>query len=51
MSSRASSSTDSAGRLDFKTAYARLVSAPDEHDLAQLIRESLDQLKVMIAGE
>jgi hypothetical protein len=39
------------GVIAFKTAFARWVSAPDEHDLAQLIRASLDQLKVMIAGE
>jgi AcrR family transcriptional regulator len=39
------------GVITFKTAFARWISAPDEHDLAQLIRASLDQLKVMIAGE
>jgi hypothetical protein len=39
------------GVIAFKTAYARWVSAPDEYDLAQLIREALDQLKIMIAGE
>ena len=39
------------GVIAFRTAFARWVSAPDEHDLSQLIRESLDQLKVMIAGE
>lgn len=39
------------GVLAFKTAYARWVSAPDALDLAQLIRESLDQLKALIAGQ
>ena len=38
------------GVIAFKTAYARWVSAPDEQDLSRLIRESLNQLKVMIAG-
>jgi AcrR family transcriptional regulator len=38
------------GIIAFKTAFARWVSAPDEHDLAQLIREALDQLKVITAG-
>jgi AcrR family transcriptional regulator len=36
-----------AGMIAFKTAYARWVSDPGERDLALLIRESLDQLKVM----
>jgi len=39
------------GEIAFKTAFARWVSAHDEYDLAQLIQESLDQLKVMLAGE
>ena len=39
------------GVIAFKTAYARWVSAPDEHDLARLIRASLEQLKVVLAGE
>ena len=39
------------GVIAFSAAFARWVSAPDEQDLAQLIRASLDQLKVMIAGE
>jgi AcrR family transcriptional regulator len=39
-----------AGVLAFKTAYARWVSAPDEQDLSVLIRESLDQLKMLTAG-
>jgi AcrR family transcriptional regulator len=38
------------GVIAFKTAFARWVSAPDEQDLARLIRESFDQIKVMIAG-
>ena len=39
------------GVIAFKTAFARWVSESDEHDLARLIREALDQLKVMIASE
>jgi AcrR family transcriptional regulator len=39
------------GVIAFKTAYARWVSEPDEQDLSRLIRESLDQLKGIIAGE
>jgi AcrR family transcriptional regulator len=39
------------GVIAFGTAFARWVSAPDGQDLSRLIRESLDQLKVMIAGE
>ena len=39
------------GVISFQTAYARWVSEPDEQDLSRLIRESLDQLKVIIAGE
>jgi len=39
-----------AGVLAFRTAYARWVSAPDEPDLSVLIRESLDQLKILTAG-
>jgi AcrR family transcriptional regulator len=39
------------GVLAFATAFARWVSAPDEQDLSRLIRESLDQLKVVTAGE
>ena len=42
------------GMLSFTTAFARWVSAPDEipdgHDLARLIRESLDQLRAITAG-
>jgi len=39
-----------AGVLAFRTAYGRWVSAPDEPDLSVLIRESLDQLKILTAG-
>ena len=39
------------GVIAFKTAFARWISAPDEDDLVRLIRESLDQLKVMIGGK
>jgi len=39
-----------AGVIAFKTAYARWVSQPDEQDLSALIRESLDQLKMLTAG-
>jgi AcrR family transcriptional regulator len=39
-----------AGVIAFKTAYARWVTEPGEPDLSQLIRESLDQLKLMTAG-
>ena len=39
-----------AGVIAFKTAFARWVSEPDEQDLPALIRESLDQLKVLTAG-
>lgn len=38
------------GALAFTTAFARWVNAPDEYDLAQLIREALDQLKAITAG-
>jgi AcrR family transcriptional regulator len=38
------------GLVAFRTAFARWVSAPDEHDLARLIREALDQLKSITAG-
>ena len=39
------------GVIAFKTAYTRWVSAPDEQDLSRLIQESIDQFKVMIAGD
>jgi AcrR family transcriptional regulator len=38
------------GVIAFKTAYARWVTEPGDPDLSQLIRESLEQLKVMAAG-
>lgn len=38
------------GVLAFYTAFARWVSEPDTQDLSQLIRESLDQLRVITAG-
>ncbi len=38
------------GVLAFKIAYARWVSAPDEQDLSRLIREALNQLKLITAG-
>lgn len=38
------------GVLAFMTAFARWVTAPDEYDLSQLIREALDQLKAITAG-
>ncbi len=39
------------GVIAFSAAFARWVSTPDEQDLSRLIQESLDQLKVMIAGK
>ena len=39
------------GVLSFSAAFARWVSNSEEQDLSQLIRESLDQLKVIIVGE
>jgi AcrR family transcriptional regulator len=38
------------GALAFKTALVRWVSTPDELDLARLIREALDSLKIITAG-
>jgi AcrR family transcriptional regulator len=38
------------GVIAFKTAFSRWVSQPDEQDLSWLIRESLDQLKVITAS-
>ena len=38
------------GVIALKTAYARWISAPDEHDLSRLRREALDQLKIITAG-
>lgn len=37
------------GIIAFKTAFAHWISAPDKHDLAQLIRQALDQLKAVTA--
>lgn len=42
--------TANVGVLAFTTAFVRWVNAPDEYDLSQLIREALDQLKVITAG-
>jgi hypothetical protein len=42
--------TAETGSLVFKTAYARWVSSPEDQDLTRLIRESLDQLKVVTGG-
>ena len=39
------------GVLSFNTAFTRWVSEPEEQDLSQLIRESLDQLKGIIVGK
>ncbi len=39
------------GVISFSTAFTRWVSNPEEQDLSQLIRESLDQLRVIIVGE
>jgi AcrR family transcriptional regulator len=39
-----------AGVIAFSTAFHRWVSEPGEQDLSRLIRESLDQLKVITAG-
>ena len=38
------------GFITLKTAYDRWISEPDEQDLSQLIRASLDQLKGIVAG-
>jgi AcrR family transcriptional regulator len=38
------------GVVAFGTAFARWVSDPGEQDLSRLIREALDQLKVITAG-
>jgi AcrR family transcriptional regulator len=38
------------GAITFKIAFDRWVSEPDEQDLSRLIRESLDQLKGIVAG-
>jgi AcrR family transcriptional regulator len=38
------------GVIAFKTAFARWVDDPHEHDLARLIRQALGQLKAATAG-
>jgi AcrR family transcriptional regulator len=38
------------GAITFKIAFDRWVSEPDEQDLSRLTRESLDQLKGIVAG-
>ncbi len=50
VSDPAASLATEVGVIAFKTAFARWVSAPDEHDLSRLIREALDQLKSITAG-
>jgi MftR C-terminal domain len=39
-----------AGIAVFKVAFERWVTATDQRDLPQLIRESLDELKAVTAG-
>jgi AcrR family transcriptional regulator len=46
----AASLTAEVGVLAFYTAFARWVSAPDEQDLARLMREAFEQLKAVTAG-
>jgi AcrR family transcriptional regulator len=46
----AASLTAEAGIAVFKIAFERWIDEADRHDLAQLIRDSLDQLKAVIAG-
>jgi AcrR family transcriptional regulator len=46
----AASLTAEAGIAVFRVAFERYVGAPEQRDLPQLIRESLDQLKTVIAG-
>jgi AcrR family transcriptional regulator len=46
----AASLTAEAGIVVFKIAFERWVGDADEHDLPQLIRESLDALKAVTAG-
>ena len=46
----AASLTAEAGVAIFKIAFARWIAAPDGPDLAKLIAESLDQLKLVAAG-
>ena len=46
----AASLTAEAGIAVFKIAFERWIDDADQHDLSQLIRESLDQLKAVTAG-
>lgn len=46
----AASLTAEAGIAVFKIAFDRWIDAPDQRDLPQLIRESLDELKAVTAG-
>jgi AcrR family transcriptional regulator len=39
-----------AGVVAFKTAFQRWINEPDQQDFAQLIRESIEQLKTVTAG-
>ncbi|WP_328535300.1 TetR family transcriptional regulator [Streptomyces sp. NBC_00344] len=39
-----------AGTAVFKVAFERWIEAPDEQELSQFIRESLDELKTLTAG-
>ena len=50
VSEPAASLTAEAGVAIFKIAFARWIAAPDGPDLAKLIAESLDQLKLVAAG-
>ena len=38
------------GMIAFHTAFVRWITAPEEYDLAQLIRGALDQIKSITAG-
>jgi hypothetical protein len=46
----AASLTAEAGIAAFRVAFERWVQQPSKRDLPQLIRESLDQLKAVTAG-
>ena len=46
----AASLTAEAGLAVFRIAFARWIAAPDGPDLAQLIAEALDELKLVAAG-
>ena len=46
----AASLTAEAGVAVFKIAFERWISETGQQDLAQLIRESLDELKAVTAG-